>query len=134
MKYIFGKVYFYTFCICGRGWILGIEPRSLYILGRCFMLNYFPSPFKKEKNNWDRVLLCFSGWPWTFDPLASTSQVAGIMGMLHCTQLKPFFILLWLKEVTKNLDKNSIPSQAKITVVSILTYSSQSFLCIYLFY
>lgn len=35
---------------------------------------------------WGRVLLCCSGWPWTWNPPASVSWVARITGLCHQAQ------------------------------------------------
>lgn len=73
--------------IVGLGWqgIVLLEGRNKQNQNN-FGLFFFPRQDLTE-------LPC---WQWTPDPLASDSQIVGIMGMLHCGRL-PFWTIFFLK-------------------------------------
>lgn len=71
------------------GWLVAVE-----IERRAVVPNCVPSPFLLGL--WDRVLWSCEGWAWTWDPPASISQSAGIIGMQHHIWLATILFMLWV--------------------------------------
>jgi hypothetical protein len=62
---------------------VGIEPRALYMLGQCSTSWGTPLAFNFFFFETGSCHYLCPGWPWTTDPPASISGVAGITDMHH---------------------------------------------------